>query len=227
MKRISDVDLGQRLLGVSGFIRQDAVLCDVGTDHANLPIYLLSNGKIHSAVVTDINIGPIQNAMNKVSEYGLSDNVICIRTDGLAGTEIYPITDISICGMGGELVADILSKCEYIKDPHINLVLQPMTHHHDLRRYLYTGGFEIIDESLFFDTSRLYLVINARYTGENTDFTEAQLYVGKILDKKEKNELYRLYIEKTLLHFKNIMKSNDEQVSGSARCLYNEIKETI
>lgn len=219
--------LGARLLRVAEFIRYGAVLCDVGTDHAKLPIYLAYAGRIERAYATDINRGPIDSANKNISDFGLSDKIKCILTDGLEGTDGLGVTDISICGMGGELIAGILERCAYIKDERLNLILQPMTHPQDLRRYLYDNGFEIYDEDLTEESGKLYVIICAKYTGKITEYSEGELYLGKILLKKERNKHFFDMCGRVLSHLENRQRSSDEDERAQAQKLYCEIKEML
>ena len=219
--------LGQRLLTVSKYIRDGAVLCDVGTDHAKLPIYLASIGKIKKAYATDINEGPIKTAEKNVKMLGYSSVIECIKTDGLENTDNLGISDVSICGMGGELIASILEACEYIKEFSVNLVLQPMTHVQDLRRYLFDAGFKIDDEVLCKETGKLYVCICAHYVGSPVPYTELDTVLGKILPKKEHDELFCEMCERTLYHFINRQKSTDASEAQTAKKLYDEIKEVL
>jgi tRNA (adenine22-N1)-methyltransferase len=227
MMKNTDNILGERLLAVSKYIRKDAVLCDVGTDHAKLPIKLVLDKRIERAYATDINEGPIKTAEKNVKELGLSDMIGCIMTDGLVKTDGLGITDVSICGMGGELIARILSECSYIKDPKINLVLQPMTHAQDLRRFLFKSGFDIKDERLCKESGKLYLVINASYSGKTVEFSELELYIGKILPLKQKDALFYELCERTLCLFENKQKSSDKQEAEMFSALFGSLKEMI
>ena len=56
-------------------------------------------------------------------------------TDGLDGVDGEGITHIICAGMGGELIADIISRCGWLDG--VNLVLQPMTKPDILRKRLY------------------------------------------------------------------------------------------
>ena len=55
-------ELDPRLEAAASFVPRGAVLADVGTDHAYLPVRLLTRGIIPFAVVSDINRGPLENA---------------------------------------------------------------------------------------------------------------------------------------------------------------------
>ncbi len=219
--------LTKRLFLVSEYIRDNSVLCDVGADHAKLVIYLALEKRIKLAYATDINKGPIECARKNIAEYGLSDVIKCIHTDGLYGTENLGITDISVCGMGGELIADILGRASYIKDKNINLVLQPMSHAHDLRRFLFDGGFEIYDESLVDEGAKLYTIICTRYVGTPIEYSEAELYLGKILPNKEHGKIFSDMCNRVLAHLEKRQKCNDEIEQENVKRLYGEIREMI
>jgi len=171
--------INKRLLACSELVRDGAVLADVGTDHAYLPIYLLEKRKIDRAVLSDINQGPLNKARENSDKAGFIDRVelkLCNGAEELSG---LCVTDYAICGMGGELIADIISHAPHLKDKNINLILQPMSKPEALREYLFSNGFEILTERYVTDTGKHYVCILARFTGVNTTYTESDLYFGK------------------------------------------------
>ena len=219
--------LGARLLCASGLVRDGAVLCDVGTDHGKLPIYLVQSDKIKKAYATDINQGPINTAKGNIARLGLSERIECLLTDGLEGTDGLGITDVCICGMGGELISRILSDCSYVRSPEISLVLQPMSHAEDLRKYLFDSGFVIDDERLVEDADKLYVVMKAHYCGNITKYEPYQLYLGNVLTVENSGELYIEMCRRVLYHLNNKQKSNDPVQCENAQRLYDVIKDMI
>lgn len=227
MNANKEIILGSRLLCVAECVRQGSVLCDVGTDHAQLPIFLASQGKIVRGYATDVNEGPIAVAQSNVGVAGLSHIIECLRTDGLCGTEGLGITDISICGMGGELIARILSECEYIKSGDINLVLQPMSRVSDLRKYLYDNGFDITSEKYAQETGKFYNILVCRYVGTRIEYDSIELLLGKKYSEKKNDQLFRIQTDRVLYHLKNKEKSADPFEAERSRELYNMIKEVV
>ncbi len=147
---------------------------DVGCDHAKLAIYLIQSGICSRVTACDINDGPVQKAKENISRRTLkgkplSDYIDVVCTDGLSGLENLNANRIFILGMGGELIADILEKADFIKNDYnkgkIKFILQPMTSEDRLRVYLYTHGFDIIDEELCFDKGRIYTIMSVVYDG--------------------------------------------------------------
>jgi len=185
--------LTERLKAVASFVRGNRLI-DVGTDHAYLPAHLLSAGKIDSAVLTDINPGPLKKARSTISSAGFDDKCRFVLTDGLVGLDNEECTDISIAGMGGILITEILEKSEIAK--RANLILQPMTHPHLLRKFLFDNGYSIEGESLAKEDRRIYQIINTVYTGKTELYTDTELYLGKKNIENRDPVLFREFCNK-------------------------------
>lgn len=171
--------LSKRLRAAADLVRQDAYIADVGTDHAYLPIALCLEGRVKGAVASDINESPILRAREHISAYGLDTRIDTVLADGLDEIGVYKPTDILILGMGGELIANIISRASFVKDGAIRLILQPMTHPEILRRFLLDNGYAIIDENLVLEEKKVYQVICAEYTGETQEYSDVELLLGK------------------------------------------------
>lgn len=186
-------NLAARLLAAADLVRRDSIVADVGSDHAYLPIYLCLTGKIRGAVASDVNEGPLARAMINVKEYHLEKRISLLLADGLAGIEKYSPDDIVICGMGGELITEILKKAPWTKNGKIRLILQPMTHADKLRAYLADNGYSVIDEKLVKE-EKIYQLICAEYTGTPETCSELELIFGKHNIRKD-GEVFREYAE--------------------------------
>lgn len=169
--------LNARLSSAAELVRQNATFADIGTDHAYLPLFLLDEGRISFAYCADINEGPLASAGRNARQRGREGQVELVLTDGAAALAGRGITDYAICGMGGELIADIIDRAPHLRDSGVNLILQPMTKQAHLRRYLAEQGFSVIAESYCFDAGKYYLCLLATYTGEvrQIDGVEAEL----------------------------------------------------
>ena len=176
-----NIKLDPRLSLAASFV-SGRVAADIGTDHAYIPIYLLTSGKCSYAIASDINEGPLMRAKANAASYGVDKSIFFGLTDGLRNLPLEEkgVTDIVICGMGGELIASIIEASEYAKRKDVNLILQPMSSIDELRSYLADSGFEIKDEGICASQGKLYQCINCSYTGEKYSLSASELAIGRI-----------------------------------------------
>ena len=199
------IKLSKRLSAAANLVRQGRTLADIGCDHGYVPVSLVLNGKINSAVASDINEGPLNSCINLVKEYELEDKIKCVLSNGLEKNNLDKVDDILIAGMGGQLIAEILSSCSFeeLKTKHV--ILNPMTHPEDARRYLFENGFEIKNDIIVKDGKHYYSVFDAVYTGKLKDFSNSDLFIGKI-EIREENKGYFIHL---LNYLKNKQKSGE------------------
>ena len=186
-----------RLRAAAGFVRQGARLADIGTDHAYLPVSLLRGGRVAFAVASDISAGPLAHARETAAFAGIGeDRLALVLAPGLRGIEAYRPTDITICGMGGEMIVGILSEAPFVRDPDIRLILQPMTRAHILRQYLAGEGFMIDCETLARVKRHVYTCLCVHYTGEPYALTPVDAFVGTYYTRGQGREhpLFSAYL---------------------------------
>jgi tRNA (adenine22-N1)-methyltransferase len=140
----------------------------------------VQNGICSRAVAADINELPLKSAEHTVRECGLEDKITLVLSDGLDNVPRGGITDIICAGMGGELIVQILSRCEWAKE--CSLVLQPMTKADELRRWLYDNGFAVEKERACRDGKFVYSIMRARFNPAAIDYPcdERYLAIGRI-----------------------------------------------
>lgn len=172
------ITLTNRLRAAEEFCREGKIAADVGTDHARLAVALaLTKSKFVYA--SDVREGPLEAARKTVAEYGVT-NVKIVMSDGL--DNIPFAEDVIICGMGGELITDIIGRCGFT-DKDTRFILQPMTKAEFLRKWLYEKGFEISEETTAYDQGKAYAVMLVKYTGVRREIDDAEAYTGKITDR--------------------------------------------
>ena len=224
--------LDARLLAVASMVRKGAYLADVGTDHAYLPVYLAESNIISGAVASDIHKGPLESADKNIREAGFSDKIQTLLTNGLQGIEKYPVTDIAIAGMGGLMIRNILEKAQFLRaenSPH--LILQPMQHIPELRRYLAENGFSINQEKQALADGKFYQILLAVYDGEIREYTETELLLGRynIEHKKENEENFLRLCERQtdVLREKIIGLEKGGRSAEKERALYAAIEKEL
>lgn len=191
-------NLDSRLSLAASFVRRGGVVADIGTDHAYLPIFLLLNGIVTDAVAADINKGPLDRARINAERYSLSDRITFCLSDGLKDIPLIEkkVTDIVICGMGGELIASIIEASGFVKDPSVRLILQPMSHVDKLRSFLSKSGFKIVDGGMAKAQGKIYQCLVCSYDGKVRSLSPAELELGAENIKNASSPLFQEALEK-------------------------------
>ena len=203
--------LPPRLAAIAALVPDGARLADVGTDHALLPIRLLLDGKIQSAVATDIRPGPLSCAKENAYAAGVQD-LSCVLCDGLTGISPDSVDTVVIAGMGGENIAAILRAAPWACRNTL-CILQPMSRPEELRAALPSLGLTIRAERLVRDAGRLYSVLAVR-AGAPEALSAGELYCGK----------YSLVSNDTL--FSDILAEQDKRLDIAVRGLERSGRES-
>jgi tRNA (adenine22-N1)-methyltransferase len=136
-------------------------VADVGTDHALLPIALYARGRSHSPILSDARPGPLEKARANIARL-LPGAVFDLRLgDGLAPYARGEADVVVIAGMGGRLIADILSADAEKSRSFGRFVLQPRNASDKLRLRLGELGFAVTDEALAEEGGRICEIIRA------------------------------------------------------------------
>ena len=152
--------ISKRLELVASFVPQGAILLDVGSDHAYLPIELVERGKIKSAIAGEVVEGPYQSAVKNVEAHGLNEKIQVRLANGLtAFEEADQVSVITIAGMGGRLIARILEEGLDKLANVERLILQPNNREDDLRIWLQDNGFQIVAESILEEAGKFYEIL--------------------------------------------------------------------
>ena len=175
--------ISKRLELVASFVPQGAILLDVGSDHAYLPIELVERGKIESAIAGEVVEGPYQSAVKNVEAHGLKEKIQVRLANGLAAfEEADQVSVITIAGMGGRLIARILEEGLDKLANVERLILQPNNREDDLRIWLQENGFQIVAESILEEAGKFYeiLVVEAG----QMKLSASDVRFGSILSKE-------------------------------------------
>lgn len=221
MKRIA---LQPRLRLLAEMTPSGGRLADIGTDHGYLPVWLLQEGRIPSAIAADVGAEPLEHARRTAEEYetqGL-DFRLC---DGLSGIEPEETDTVVIAGMGGETIRDILRAAPWAADGHHTLLLQPMTKVELLRGWLRENGYSCTEERLVQDKGKLYVILSVT-GGPSGEASDAERYGGFCL---EHDPLYGLYLEQQLrrlyLRMDGLHRGGDESEAEPLAALADILEE--
>ena len=169
-----------RLERVAAHVPTGARLADIGSDHGYLLVALIKRGVITSAVAGEVALTPYHSAERTVRENSLSERISVRLANGLAAIEPEDkITTISLCGMGGETIRDILDSDKARLSGEERLILQPNGGEQPLRQWLMEHGYRILCEEVLRENRFDYEIIVAERTGP-VIYTAEQLYFGPL-----------------------------------------------
>jgi tRNA (adenine22-N1)-methyltransferase len=169
-----------RLERVAAHVPAGARLADIGSDHGYLPVALMRRGAITAAVAGEVALTPFAAAERTVRENGLDPHIAVRLANGLAAIQPQDqITAISICGMGGETIRDILDSGRAHLSGEELLILQPNGGEQPLRQWLMDNGYRIVCEELLRENRFDYEIIVAEHAGPVT-YSPEELYFGPL-----------------------------------------------
>lgn len=214
----------KRLLACADMVSGKGTVCDVGTDHAYLPAYLVSSGICRNAIASDIGENPLKYAHKNLEKLGLLDKITLIQSDGLENIPCDNVSDVIIAGMGGETICGIIGNSEWIKND-VNIILQPMTKAPLLREWLWKNKFEIIREIAVEDGKFIYTIIQAVYSGVSYQPNDIEKYTGRLDLNNQTAKAYALrQSEKFFSIADNLYKSGNIEQSERYSDIAKEIK---
>jgi len=153
------VAIGPRLQTVAEFVPKDAKLGDIGTDHAYLPIALYEAEQITNAVAIDVHEGPYQSALAAVKARHLEEVIDVRFGDGLMPLESGEVNVLTLAGMGGKTMLDILSVRPDVLESVQALIVQPQGAERAVRLELLGNGWRLKAERLVEEDDRIYVVM--------------------------------------------------------------------
>lgn len=155
------VPMSARLEAIVRLAGQGDTVCDVGCDHAHVPIRLLQTGCYRRAIGMDVIAGPLGKAAANLALYGMEDRVQLRLSDGLDACIAGEADTLVVTGMGGTLMEEILLRQPEKTASFRALVLGPQSDPEKVRSALRRLGFTITEEELIFEDGKYYPVIRS------------------------------------------------------------------
>ena len=208
------IKLSQRLQAIADLVPAGAKVADIGTDHGFLPCYLAQSGKAELVIACDVNAQPLALAQKNITDYNVGDKVSTRLGNGLAVLKPGEVNTVTIAGMGGALMIDILDASPMVVDRLKRIVLQPNVGAEAVRIWAEKNRWQIVAEDLIREND-IFSVIIVLEQGRSDRFMSAvELYLGpKLL--AEHHPMLGLYIseewEKTQHILEQLAKSDSEE----------------
>jgi hypothetical protein len=199
-----------RIKAIASLVDNDALVVDIGTDHAYLPIYLYENDITKNIVASDISSNALLFAKNNLEKHNLSGKIKLVVSDGFKNLdECFDIAIIS--GVGTETIKKILDN-EVLPN---KLILSSHKNVSDLRKYMFKIGYKIEKEIIVYENNIYYNII--KYVKGKDNLSKYDLLVGLSNDINYKKHLLNKYKEiyekshdKKYLEYINIIKRKQD-----------------
>jgi len=219
--------LTDRLLKIASLVSEGKKVADIGTDHGYIPVYLLNKNIVPFAILADVNKGPLENARKEVRHNNLLDKTDLRLGSGIEVLKKGEVDEVIIAGMGGILISELLEANKEVAHSVDKLILQPMQAQDELRKYLFSNGYEVLNEVLVKEDFRIYEILEVKYTGKNTE-VEDEVYfeVGKKLIEN-KDELLNEFIDKKIYKYNSIIEKLDGKTGEAVEQKREESKVAI
>lgn len=188
------MELSNRLKEIAGMVTKGNVVCDVGTDHAYLAIYLIENEISPHVIAMDVAQGPLLKAERNISARGLCGAVETRLSDGVDKLLAGEAQTVVMAGMGGILICELLSKGEKVLASADELVLSPHTDVELVRGYLSRHGYRISQEKMLVEEGKYYIILRC-LPGEPDVLSDCERRYGKYLLER-KDPVLRRYLQK-------------------------------
>ncbi|MDQ0254374.1 tRNA (adenine22-N1)-methyltransferase [Evansella vedderi] len=188
---MNEIQLSKRLEKVASYVRAGSSVADIGSDHAYLPVHLVSRGIARRAIAGEVNKGPLTTAIKQIKKNNLEAKIHAKLGNGLEVIEGEEVDTVTICGMGGPLISQILEEGKGELSNVSRLILQPNIAADHVRRFLLNNQWELKDESILKEDGHIYEILMAekgKPLVAYSDDLEKELWLGPFLLKKKSPE---------------------------------------
>ena len=211
--------VNKRLEIVNKYIDIDDTLADIGCDHGYLGIMAINKG-VKFVQFIDNKQGPLSSAKQNCANIN-EDYLEFTLSSGL--NNLNPKVDtIAFCGVGGELLVEVLKEDLDRAKKLKKLILQPNKNEASLRKFLSDNNFEILNEEVVFDKDKYYEIIICSYTDKVLNYSDLDIKYGPILRINKSTSFINKWNDK-LTKYQKINQNNPSLYTNEIE----EIKEII
>lgn len=225
---MNEQKLSKRLATVASYVPKGTIMADIGSDHAYLPAWLILNNVVTKAVAGEVVQGPYDSACQLVTQLGLTDQITVRLANGLDAIHATDkVTAITIAGMGGSLISDILDRgfASGILTGAERLILQPNIGERKLRIWLQEHQYQLLSEELIEEDGKRYEILVAEKVAETPNYTAKELLFGPFLLKENSQLLKDKWLQELEQKASILKQLSPDNPNHSAKI--NELKEVI
>lgn len=206
----------KRIKEIVKMIPKSRVIGDIACDHGYISIEAVKQGKTNKAIAADLRVDPLNSARKNIELAGLNDKIELRLSDGLKEFNKNEIDTVVLCGIGGELMIEILR--DRISDFKYFL-LSPQSKIENVREFLKDNNLRFLDEKIVWDLEKPYILmlLENDETKDLENLSDLELKYGKCLIER-KDENLRKYLEYEKKNLEKIMEKTENE---NLRALYS------
>lgn len=220
---MTNIKLSKRLSVIASLVPENAVIADIGCDHALLDIYLSKKNIIKKSFAIDITKGALNQADKNIKLYN-AKNIETRLSDGFEKIDIKDNVDtVIMSGLGDAKIINILKEAEEKLNKVNNIIIQSNVGVSNIRVYLTFNGYYIDNEKLVKENNIIYTVISfkkgyKRYTKKEIEFgpvllrNKDELFNELIINRINKNNYIINKLPKNKLIKKMFLKINNHKL---------------
>ena len=218
--------LSKRLATIAHYVPKGSRLLDVGSDHAYLPAYLAQHGRISYGIASEVAKGPFRNTVREIQSHRLESVLHPRLANGLRAITFHDrINVITISGMGGPLIKNILDQGQAKLVNHPLLILQPNVDAYVVRKWLMSHHYRISHERIIDDHHEIYEILVGQWTTRPVRYTHDQLLFGPKLIERQGSVFVRKWSEE-VRHLAFIVKQMNRSTRKPVRRI-QQVKKRI
>ena len=181
------MNLSNRLQKIASLVPNDVPAADIGADHGLLISYLIKNHIIPYGYASDNKKGPYENLTSRIKDEHLSSKIETSLCDGISNCNTKKYKTLIICGMGGDLIKNIIKNDEEKAKNATFLLLSPQGCEFQLREYLLSIGFYPEKEEIVFEDHFYEILL---FSKNKKELGELDLKYGYFL-RREKSDVFK------------------------------------
>jgi len=186
--------LSSRLMAIASLVPEKSYIADVGSDHGELPLYLLETNKIGGAMAIENKKGPFSRLSFSVNNSLYADKILLSLSDGIS--KLTPNVDtLVLAGMGGLLIKRILlshpSNLLNVKC----IIIDPHKEKEDAILALASLSYRISEAIFLIDKDKPYFIFKGTKSLNPVSYSQEELYLGPTLKEKH-DETWVTYFQK-------------------------------
>lgn len=214
--------LSKRLGRLAQMVSEGNRLADIGTDHGYLPIELVKEKRIPSAIAMDVRKGPLSRAKEHIAEAGLQEYIQLRLSDGLEKLSPGEADTVVMAGMGGRLMTKILDRWEDLSSVK-EWIFSPQSEIDFFRHYIAERGLVIVEEDLIYEDGKYYFLMKT-VPGEAYEMDEMSANFGPLL-LSARHPVLRQYLAdemNLILDLMNVLEKSDSNKAKTRMDVLNK-----